>query len=537
MRQRFRLTDGRILAFRSRGEGSPLVLLHGWAMSSAVFSEIAELLAADFRVLMPDLRGHGRSEQGEGCALDDFAGDLAEWLTSLEEPADLFGWSFGGQVALRLQQMRPEGVKRLGLISSTPRFVAAAGWDAGLPDAQVLAMLRQLKRGYHKTMGEFFDLQFAGEELPTERYRRIVEFAVRRGGLPEPEIAIETLQTLRQGNLCRELAAYRLPDPGDARRTRPDLSARCRPRPGGGDPRRPPGDGAGCRSCAVFERSAACRRLLEGVSAMSREAIDTCRVRRNFSRQADEYDRYARVQKRVAEELVRLIGDGQNVSGTALDIGTGTGFAACSLARRLPELPLVISDLAHGMTAHAAERLPGALAVDADAENLPFRNESFGLVFSSSVFQWINDLERLFADAARILRPDGSFVFAMYGRGTLGELRTAHRQALEEAGRADRSHMHTFPDEEQVRSALRGAGLSVERLFSVDEVERHADVASLLKSLKKIGAQNAASSRPTGLPSRRVMLRLIDLYTRSFGKNGFIPATYHVIYARAARRA
>lgn len=267
---------------------------------------------------------------------------------------------------------------------------------------------------------------------------------------------------------------------------------------------------------------------------MSREAIDTCRVRRNFSRQAEEYDRYARVQKRVADELVRLIAEGRSLSGPALDIGTGTGFAACSLARRLPDLPLVISDLAHGMTAHAAGRLPGALAVDADAEDLPFREESFGLVFSSSVFQWINDLERLFADAARILRPGGSFVFAMYGDGTLRELRSAHLRALEETGRAERSYMHTFPGEQQVRSALEGAGLSVDRLFSVDEVEHHADVASLLKSLKKIGAQNAASSRPSGLPSRRVMLRLIDLYTRNFGKNGFIPATYHVIYARAA---
>lgn len=266
---------------------------------------------------------------------------------------------------------------------------------------------------------------------------------------------------------------------------------------------------------------------------MSREFIDSSRVRRNFSRQAGEYDRYARVQKKVAEELIELIRTGGAVSGPALDIGTGTGFAAQNLSRLMPELPLVVSDIAHGMTAHAAGRLPKTLPVDADAQALPFRSNAFGLVFSSSVFQWINDLEGVFADAARILQPDGTFAFALYGRKTLQELRSVHRQALEEAGRAETSYMHTFPDEQQVRCALQGAGFTVDRLFSVDEIERHADVASLLQSLKKIGAKNAASSRPSGLPSRRIMLRLIDLYTRSFGQRGFIPATYHVIYVRA----
>ena len=266
---------------------------------------------------------------------------------------------------------------------------------------------------------------------------------------------------------------------------------------------------------------------------MSREAIDSLRVRRNFSRQAGEYDRYARVQKKVAGELIELIHKGDAVFGPALDIGTGTGFAARNLSRLMPELPLVVSDIAHGMTAHAAEALPKSFPVDADAQALPFRSNAFGLVFSSSVFQWINDLEGVFADAARILQPDGTFAFALYGRKTLRELRSAHRKALEEAGRSESFYMHTFPDEQQVRSALEGAGFQVEQLFSVDEMERHADVASLLQSLKKIGAKNAATSRPSGLPSRRIMLRLIDLYTSSYGEKDFIPATYHVIYVRA----
>ena len=55
-----RLPDGRQLAWYEVGRGRPLVLLHGWAMSAGVFSEIASLLSEDFRLLIPDLPGHDR---------------------------------------------------------------------------------------------------------------------------------------------------------------------------------------------------------------------------------------------------------------------------------------------------------------------------------------------------------------------------------------------------------------------------------------------------------------------------------------------
>lgn len=205
------LPDGRKLTFRQEGEGPVIVLLHGWAMSSAVFSEIMTLLAADFRVLAPDLRGHGYSDEGSGYALVDFAEDLRDWLATFERPVDLFGWSLGGQVAMRVQQLEPAFVNRLGLISSTPRFVSTPEWSSGLPQGQVLAMLRQLKRHYRQAMNDFFDLQFAGEDLSPRRYREVVDFAVRQGRLPDPDVAESTLKTLYRGNLCPELSHIQCP--------------------------------------------------------------------------------------------------------------------------------------------------------------------------------------------------------------------------------------------------------------------------------------------------------------------------------------
>jgi len=210
--KRLLLSDGRSLAWREAGEGPPLVLLHGWAMSSAVFSEALDQLSSRFRVLAPDLRGHGASEGGPGYEFADFAADLEEWLNALDlRDAVLGGWSMGGQVLLELYPAVRKRVRRLMLIAATPRFASAEDWSEGLPGGQVRAMARDLRRNFRKTMGEFFALQFSGEEIDRGRYRRIVDFAVRQGNLPESETALAALEALRRGDQSGRLASIECP--------------------------------------------------------------------------------------------------------------------------------------------------------------------------------------------------------------------------------------------------------------------------------------------------------------------------------------
>jgi pimeloyl-[acyl-carrier protein] methyl ester esterase len=207
-----RLADGRLLAYREAGSGAPLVLVHGWAMSSAVFTEALENLSDRFRVLAPDLRGHGGSQEGPGYGFADFAADLEEWLSALDlRDAVLGGWSLGGQVLLELFPAVRRRVRRLLLVSTTPCFTAKDGWPEGLPSGQVRAMGRDLKHNYERTMGDFFALQFAGEQIGRERYRRIVDFAVRRGSLPEPGVALAALEELRRGDQRERLAGIDCP--------------------------------------------------------------------------------------------------------------------------------------------------------------------------------------------------------------------------------------------------------------------------------------------------------------------------------------
>ncbi len=257
---------------------------------------------------------------------------------------------------------------------------------------------------------------------------------------------------------------------------------------------------------------------------LGEDSLTVEQVRRNFSRHADEYDRYALVQKSVASKLLLRL-PASTARQQALEVGCGTGLLSHMFLEQYPESNLLLSDLAHGMSCRVATKLPDHMVVDADAAALPFADESFDLVLSSSVYQWVDHLSEAFCELHRVLRSGGHVAMALFGEQTLYELRQSHAEASPEG----RSHSQGFPDCGQVRDAINGQ-FTVELLESSLEVEWHPGVPALLRSLKAIGAQNASRNRPGGLASRRLMQRMYDCYTSRFGKDGLIPATYEVVY-------
>ena len=265
------------------------------------------------------------------------------------------------------------------------------------------------------------------------------------------------------------------------------------------------------------------------------KSIDRQQMRRNFSAHAEEYDTYAAVQKRVVKHLELELCGVHVPAGPILDIGTGTGALAVACRNACPGQQLLVMDIAHGMTLHARNRLPASLACDADARALPFVDQAFALVASSSVYQWVDHLPTAFQDVARILKPGGFFALALFGEETLYELRNAHRTAVMSCGLHRPSHVQNFPTRTEVAAALAGAGLSCRMLVSRMDVEYHLDVPELLRQLKHIGASNAASDRPRGLASRQVMQTMMRIYEeRHRGALG-LPASYEVITAIAVK--
>lgn len=206
------LDDGRVLRYRQVGSGPPLVLLHGWAMSSAVFGEALQNLNNEFSVLAPDLPGHGQSTAGKDYSLGSLANDLASWMEGLQlTDVRLLGWSLGGQIALRLASLTKQRLSRLLLVATTPRFVADEEWGNGLAEGQVRIMARGLKRRFARTLEDFFNQQFGEQEISEVRRQWLSEHLSPMVIPPQQEAALGGLEILRTSDLRMQLAELDMP--------------------------------------------------------------------------------------------------------------------------------------------------------------------------------------------------------------------------------------------------------------------------------------------------------------------------------------
>jgi 3-oxoadipate enol-lactonase len=121
--------------------GSPVVLLHGLGSSAADWRFQRHALSAAHRVIVPDLRGHGRSPRGSRpLTVEAMAGDVAALLDALRAPpAHVVGLSLGGCVGLVLALDHPARVRSLTLVNAFARLSVDA--RGALRGAARLALL------------------------------------------------------------------------------------------------------------------------------------------------------------------------------------------------------------------------------------------------------------------------------------------------------------------------------------------------------------------------------------------------------------
>ncbi|MFY0638538.1 alpha/beta fold hydrolase [Maricaulis maris] len=129
------LRDGTVLAYRDIGSGPVLLLVHGWAASGVFFEDIAARLADEFRVIIPDLRGHGDTPAGPGKAtITDLADDMDELIAMLGiAPIIALGWSMGATVLWSM--IERHGHDRLaGMVieDMSPRILNDSSWTLGM---------------------------------------------------------------------------------------------------------------------------------------------------------------------------------------------------------------------------------------------------------------------------------------------------------------------------------------------------------------------------------------------------------------------
>jgi 3-oxoadipate enol-lactonase len=113
-------TNGIHMYAVQRGQGRPLVLLHGYGWDHTLWDEVSAQFAPRYRVIACDTRGHGRSDKPPGpYTVRMLARDWHEVLTALAAwPACLVGFSLGGMIASLLAVEHPETVEALVLIAT-----------------------------------------------------------------------------------------------------------------------------------------------------------------------------------------------------------------------------------------------------------------------------------------------------------------------------------------------------------------------------------------------------------------------------------
>lgn len=137
-----------------------IVLLHGWAMTPAIWRPLQGALEHDCAVLTPALPGHYDTPPAPAPTLSAWADALA---ATLPDHATMVGWSLGGMLALELAARHPHKVAKLVLIAATPKFVGTADWVHGLPAATVATFLAGYVSAPEATLRRFLALQTLGD--------------------------------------------------------------------------------------------------------------------------------------------------------------------------------------------------------------------------------------------------------------------------------------------------------------------------------------------------------------------------------------
>jgi len=209
--------NGIQIHFEVHGTGEPLLLLHGFSGSSQDWKTRTTGLLADFQLIMPDLRGHGRSGiLSKPFRHQDAATDMLALLDHLGiGSCQGLGISGGGNVLLHMATGHPERVKAMVLVSATPYFPAQARpimrqYADSLPEAQweILrrrhpggdAQIQAILASTRSFADSYDDMNFTPPYLSTIQARTLIVQGDRDPLYPV-ELSVEMAKAIPQSSL------------------------------------------------------------------------------------------------------------------------------------------------------------------------------------------------------------------------------------------------------------------------------------------------------------------------------------------------
>lgn len=208
-----------------------------------------------------------------------------------------------------------------------------------------------------------------------------------------------------------------------------------------------------------------------------------------------------------------------------VDIGTPSPILAQALAHDFETVVVRLSPLFDTLAAAPVLNCVG------DEETSPFKPESFDLAVSALALHMVNDLPGALVQIRRSLRPDGLFIGAIIGGGSLRELREALGEAEAEVTGGASPRIAPFADVRDMGGLLQRAGFALPVADSEPLNVRYDDLFALMADLRAMGATNALAERLRRPTRRQVFLRAAEIYAERFSDpDGRIRATFEVIF-------
>jgi SAM-dependent methyltransferase len=230
------------------------------------------------------------------------------------------------------------------------------------------------------------------------------------------------------------------------------------------------------------------------------------------------------LMRHVCDDLADRLSAVERRFAVAADLFSGSAVPARTLAEsgKVGEVVRVETD---------RELLGGETGLLAPPETLPLEPESIDLAVSLLSLQETNDIPGMLIQTRRALKPDGLFLGAMAGQGTLAELKESLLAAETELSGGASPRVAPFADVREAGALLQRAGLALPVADVEQLTVRYDSMFHLMRDLRGMGAGNALSARSRRPATRGFFARAAEIYAERFSDpDGRVRATFSIIW-------
>jgi NADH dehydrogenase [ubiquinone] 1 alpha subcomplex assembly factor 5 len=252
------------------------------------------------------------------------------------------------------------------------------------------------------------------------------------------------------------------------------------------------------------------------------EIFDRALRRRRRDRAAPRFAEHAFLRDHVADELVDRLAGVTRTFTRMLDLGCMDGAVGRRIAAAaMGPMRVVAADAGFGFAAAAG-------GVQCDEDRLPFADGSFDLVIATGGLETVNDLPGCLSLIRRLLVPDGLFLGAFVGAGSLPALRGAMLAADMSVDRAV-PHIHPQIGVRSAGDLLSRAGFALPVADGEQVTVRYGDPLRLIGDLRGMAGTNLLrGDRP---PIARAQLpALFEAFTAAADADGRVTETFDIVH-------